>query len=48
MSLKKIQMSAQNPIVLAFGFTKNASLPQKLTKNPYFSAVKPTFQIGYT
>jgi hypothetical protein len=38
---KKNQILAQNPNVLAFGFTKIVSLWQKLTKTSYFLIMKP-------
>jgi hypothetical protein len=45
---KKNQIPAQNPKRIAFGFTENDSLQQKLAETPYFLVIKPIFQIGYT
>jgi hypothetical protein len=43
MGFKKFQILAQNPMGLAFGFTENASLCQKLTETTYFLAIKSKF-----
>jgi hypothetical protein len=48
MGFKKFQNSAQNPKLLAFGFTENTSLRQNLTETSFFLVVKPTIQISYT
>jgi hypothetical protein len=40
---KKNQNLAQNPKVLAFGFTKNISLCQKLTETLYLLAMRHIF-----
>jgi hypothetical protein len=41
MGFKKIQIFAQNPKVLAFGFTENASLWQKPDRNVIFVLCDP-------
>jgi hypothetical protein len=48
MAFKKIQILAQNPNVLAFGFTENTCLWQKLIETPHFLSVTLIFWIGYT
>jgi hypothetical protein len=48
MGFRKNQISTQNPKVLDFGFTENASLWHKLTETQYFLAVKLKFCICYS
>jgi hypothetical protein len=38
----------QNPKVLDFNLTENASFQKKLVKTPYFLLMKPIFWISYT
>jgi hypothetical protein len=43
MGSKKIQILAQNTKRLAFGFTKNESLRQKLNETPYLLIITQRF-----
>jgi hypothetical protein len=38
---------AQNPWVLAYGFTENYQFGAKLIETPYFMVVTPVLRIGY-
>jgi hypothetical protein len=41
MGFEKFHISAQNPKVLAYGFTENCQFGAKLIETPYFWAVTP-------
>jgi hypothetical protein len=45
-SFKKYRISAQNPKVLAFGFTDNHHVMTKLAQNQYFIPVRSIFLLG--
>jgi hypothetical protein len=47
MGFEKFHIFARNPKVLAYGFSENSSLGQKLTETPYFLVMTPVLQIGY-
>jgi len=41
MGFEKFHIFAQNPWVLAYGFTENCQFGAKLTETPYFQVVTP-------
>jgi hypothetical protein len=47
MGFEKFHIFARNPMVLAYGSPKIASLGQKLIETPYFWVVTAVLRIGY-
>jgi hypothetical protein len=48
MGFQKNQIFAQNPYVLAYGFTKNRKFGANTDRNSVFIGRDPILQIGYT